>query len=65
MTAAAVEMLTVESAEKRRTELLNSVGGNEASLRERAADYALDARELVVLDEIDALDYLLGRTPTR
>lgn len=59
MTAHAVQMMTVEEVRQRRAELLRSVGGDEASLRERAAAYSLNARELAVIDEIDALDYLL------
>ena len=60
MAAGTVEMLTAEDARKRRAKIVKSVGGDEGSLRERAALYGLDARELAALDELDALDYLLG-----
>ena len=61
MTTANVEMLTVDAAKQRRAELLESVGGDEQALRARAAAYALQADELAALNEIDELDYLLGR----
>lgn len=57
---ATVEILTTEAAQGRRQEILASVGGDENSLRARANIYALNAKELAVLDELDALDYLLG-----
>jgi hypothetical protein len=60
MTSTNVEILTVEAAKKRRDELLQAVGGDEQAIRERAADYALQADELAALNEIDELDYLLG-----
>lgn len=58
--AATVEVLTTEDAARRRAEILAALGGDEQSLRLRAAQYALDADELAALDELDALDYLLG-----
>lgn len=57
-----VRTITPEAARQRRAQLLASVGGDEDALRARAAVYALDARELAALEEIDALDYLLGDT---
>ncbi len=54
------QTMTPEAARERRAQLLQSVGGDEDALRARAAVYALDARELATLEEIDALDYLLG-----
>lgn len=54
-----VRTMTPESARRRRAQLVRSMGGDEQALRARAAVYALDARELAVLEEIDALDYLL------
>ncbi len=61
MSAAMVEVLTVDEAIRRRAEVLESIGGDEAVLRERAAAFSLDAQELVALEQIDELDYLLGR----
>lgn len=55
-----MEILTTEAAQARRDEIVASVGGDEKSLRGRANIYALNAKELAVLDELDALDYLLG-----
>ncbi len=54
-----VRVLTVAQAKALRAELLASVGGDEDALRDRAADYMLNARELAALTEIDGLDYLL------
>jgi len=56
------QTMTPEAARERRAQLVQSVGGDEAALRARGAVYALDARELATLEEIDALDYLLGET---
>lgn len=56
-----VEVLSVETALVRRDEVLASVGGDEGALRTRAAAYALSAREMAALDELDELDYLLGQ----
>lgn len=55
-----VEVLSVDAALARRAEILASIGGDEQSLRQRAESYALNANELAALDELDALDYLLG-----
>ncbi len=57
---ATVRTLTPTAAQARRAELVQSVGGDETALRARAAVYALDARELAAMDEIDALDFLLN-----
>jgi hypothetical protein len=61
MGAPTVEVLSVEEAQARRNDVLARVGGDEPALRARAAVYALDAHELAALDDLDALDYLLGR----
>jgi len=61
MSVATVEMMTVESAQRRRDEVLASVGGNEDALRARAVLYSLDPDELAALDELDELDYLLQK----
>ncbi len=65
MSTATVHTITPDDARRRRAELMASVGGDETALRERAAVYALDARELATLDEVDALDYLLDDTSPR
>ncbi len=59
MSTGTVHTMTPDGARRRRVELVESAGGDETALRARADVYALDARELAVLDEIDALDYLL------
>lgn len=61
MSVATVEMMTVESAQRRRDEVLASVGGNEDELRARAVLYALGPDELAALDELNELDYLLQK----
>lgn len=55
-----VETLSVEEARRRRDEVLDSVGGDESDLRERAARYMLNAEELAALTELDELDFLLS-----
>ena len=52
--------LLPERARARRDEIIRLVGGDEARFRERARNYLLDAEELVLYDELRALDYLLG-----
>lgn len=49
--------ITREQVEVKRAEIVANY--DEAALRERAATYCLTAKELAVLDEIDALDFLL------
>ena len=55
-----VDVLTVDSARAKRAAILNSLGCSEEELRGRADNYALTARELAAMDEIEGLDYLLG-----
>ena len=55
-----VETLSVAQARRRRAEVLASVGGDECDLRDRAAQYMLDAEELAALNELDELDFLLS-----
>lgn len=61
MTTPTVEIMDVERAKARRADVLASVGGDEEALRVRAASYGLTARELAALEELDELDFLLGR----
>ncbi|UNX55216.1 hypothetical protein MF406_02730 [Georgenia sp. TF02-10] len=56
-----VERLTEPQAVARRAEIIEAAGGDERAFRARAADFALDARELALYDELEELDYLLGR----
>lgn len=60
MSSAVIERLTQAQARARRQEIVASVGGDEAGFRERAREYLLDARELALYDELNALDYLLA-----
>ena len=55
-----VEMLTLGQVRARRARALSSVTCDEATLRARGALYFLDARELAVLNDLDALDFLLA-----
>lgn len=65
MTTPTVEVMDVDQARARREAVLAAVGGDEEALRARAATYALNARELAALEELDELDFLLGRDDTR
>jgi len=56
-----VERLTEQDALARREAIIAAMGGDEAAFRARAASFALDARELALYDELEELDYLLGR----
>lgn len=56
-----VEMISREEIHRRRKALLAEACMPEAELRRRGAVYALDARESGILDEIDGLDFLLGK----
>jgi hypothetical protein len=56
-----VEVFTRAEAEARRAEIVRRVGNDEESFRERAEAYALNAEELAMFDEMEALDYILGR----
>ncbi len=60
MSAVVVQQLTEQEALTRRAEIIDEVGDEEA-FRVRAANFALDARELALYDELEELDYLLGR----
>lgn len=60
MSASVIEKFTEAQARARRLEILASVGGDEAAFRERAREYLLDARDLALYDELNALDYLLA-----
>jgi hypothetical protein len=55
-----IERLTEAEARARRQAIVEQVGGDEAAFRERAEDYLLDAEELTLYDELNALDYLLA-----
>lgn len=55
-----IEHLTEDEARARRTELLEIVG-NEADFRAKARLFALGADERALYDELEALDFLLGR----
>jgi len=61
MSAVVVERLTEPEAIERRAAIITAVGGDESSFRARAANFALDARELALYDELEELDYLLDR----
>jgi hypothetical protein len=61
MSAVVVERLTEPQAVARRAAIIDAVGGDEQAFRTRASNFALDARELALYDELEELDYLLGR----
>ncbi|MGL5865744.1 MAG: hypothetical protein ACRCYX_07705 [Dermatophilaceae bacterium] len=61
MSDAVVERFTRAEAVARRQEIIDSVGGDEGTFRDRADEYLLDARELALFDELNGLDYLLGK----
>jgi len=61
MSAVVVEWLTEQEALARRAEIITAVGGDEAAFRDRAARFQLGVRELALFDELEELDYLLGR----
>lgn len=61
MSPVVVEPFTTEEALARREEILAEVGGGEDTFRARAEAYVLEARELALFDELEELDYLLGR----
>lgn len=61
MGAVVVERMTEQEALARRDAIIAEMGGDEAAFRVRAASFALDARELALYDELEELDYLLGR----
>lgn len=61
MSAVVVERLTEDEARSRRDEIIAAVGGDEAAFRDRATGFQLGVRELALFDELEELDYLLGR----
>lgn len=63
MAVTTMELLTEAEALARREAILAHLGIPESDLRRRAARYELDARELAALDELDELDFVLGRVP--
>lgn len=58
---ATVTLIDAAEAKRRRAELVAGLGFDEHELRERAAEYLLTARELAVLNELNELDFLLGK----
>ncbi len=56
-----VEILTAEEARRRRADLLAQLPFSEDELRKRAAAYQLTADEDAILDQVDELDFLLGK----
>lgn len=61
MSAVVVERLTELEAVGRRAAITAAAGGDETTFHARAANFALDASELALYDELEELDYLLGR----
>lgn len=61
MSATTPERLTEAEAEDRRRVIIETVGGDEDEFRDRAREYLLSAGELALFDELEGLDYLLGR----
>ncbi|MDQ4501515.1 hypothetical protein [Sinomonas sp. ASV322] len=61
MSSVTIIKLSVAEAEARRAAIIGEVGCDEEQLRARAESYSLDARELALFDELEGLDYLLGR----
>lgn len=55
-----VEIVTREELVARRAAVLAGCRFTEGELRERAADWMLEADELAALTELDSIDYLLG-----
>lgn len=52
--------LTVEQAVERREAILDELRLTEEVLRDRAAKYQLDADEMVLFEELEDIDFLLG-----
>jgi hypothetical protein len=52
-------MMTEVEARVRRTEIVRLLGGDEGYIHQRAASWNLDAHEMVLYDELKALNYLL------
>ena len=61
MSTVVVQRLTEQEALAQRAAIIAEVGGDEDAFRLRASNFALDARELALYDELEELDYLLGR----
>jgi hypothetical protein len=61
MSAPVIERLTAAEAVAHHREIVEDVGGDEKAFRERAREYLLDARELALYDELNALGYLLAQ----
>jgi hypothetical protein len=55
-----VNRMTVAEARERRAEIIRLTGGDEATLRSRAANYLLSADELALFDELESLDFLIA-----
>lgn len=52
--------LTVDQAMERRAAILAELQMQEEVLRDRAAKYQLDAAEIVLFEELEDIDFLLG-----
>lgn len=61
MSIVTVGRITEKRARDRRAEIIDEVGGDEQAFFERAHEYRLNAHELALYDELNGLDYLLGR----
>lgn len=59
---ATVRRMSREDMLQERTELLRQAGMDETELRNRGAEWHLDAEHRGILARIDGLDFLLGHT---
>lgn len=59
MTPVTLEVITSEEARARHAKLLEAIGDRDAFER-RAEEYALDARESALYDDLVELEFLLG-----
>ena len=60
MAPVVVVEMTATEARTRRKEIVDLLGGNEERLRDRAANYQLDWKEMALFDELENLDWLLS-----
>ena len=61
MNTISLKRLSPQEAEFRRAQIIDAVGGSEDEFRARAEVYSLSAHELALFDELESIDYLLGR----
>lgn len=53
-----VERVSDEELQARRAEIIDELGGDEADIRHRAAEYSLDSQQQALFRELEGIDFL-------